>query len=52
VIVSEALHPTAAADVAGLLDALAEAMTAVWGVPRHRVILTAAASRLEFALDQ
>jgi DNA/RNA-binding domain of Phe-tRNA-synthetase-like protein len=52
VIVSEALHPTAAADVAGLLDALAGVITAAWGAPRRRAILTAASPRLEFSFDQ
>jgi DNA/RNA-binding domain of Phe-tRNA-synthetase-like protein len=48
-IVAEGLHPTAGADVPALLDALATALADVWGAPRHRAVLTAAAPRLEIA---
>jgi DNA/RNA-binding domain of Phe-tRNA-synthetase-like protein len=51
IIVSEALHPTAAADVPALVAALAEGITAVWGSPRQQAILTAATPRLELARD-
>ncbi len=50
-IVSEGLHPTAAADVAALLDALVEGIAAVWPTPRQRAILTAATPRLEFSIN-
>jgi DNA/RNA-binding domain of Phe-tRNA-synthetase-like protein len=48
-IVAEGLHPGAGADVPALLDALAGLLTPLWGAPRHRAVLTAAAPRLEFA---
>ena len=48
-IVAEGLHPTAAADVPALIDALAGALTGVWGAPRHRAVLTASTPRLEIA---
>jgi DNA/RNA-binding domain of Phe-tRNA-synthetase-like protein len=44
-IVSEGLHETAAADVSALLDALAAAITEVWGPPSGRRMLTAEAPR-------
>jgi DNA/RNA-binding domain of Phe-tRNA-synthetase-like protein len=47
-LVSEGLHPTAAADVAALLDALARDIAALWQAPRRRTILTAASPRIEF----
>ncbi len=47
-IVSEGLHETAAADVAAVIDALEEHITALWSAPRQRAILTAAAPCLEF----
>jgi DNA/RNA-binding domain of Phe-tRNA-synthetase-like protein len=47
-IVAEGLHPTAGADVPALLEALAGGLDGLWGAPRHRVVLTAAAPRLEF----
>ncbi|MGH7332514.1 MAG: B3/B4 domain-containing protein [Candidatus Rokuibacteriota bacterium] len=46
-IVSEALHPSASADVPALLDALEEGICAVWGPPSQRAVLTAAAPRLD-----
>jgi DNA/RNA-binding domain of Phe-tRNA-synthetase-like protein len=49
-IVAEGLHPGAGADVPALIDALAGSLTALWGAPRHRAVLTAAAPRLEFAV--
>lgn len=47
-IVAEGLHPTAGADVPVLIEALAGSIAALWGAPRHRAVLTAAAPRLEF----
>ncbi len=47
-IVAEGLHPTAGADVPALIEALAESVDGLWGAPRHRAVLTAAAPRLEF----
>jgi DNA/RNA-binding domain of Phe-tRNA-synthetase-like protein len=47
-IVAEGLHPAAGVDVPALIDALAGGLEALWGAPRHRVVLTAAAPRLEF----
>lgn len=49
-IVSEGLHPTAAADVPALIDALAEGITALWAAPRRRAVLTVDQPRLEFAV--
>jgi DNA/RNA-binding domain of Phe-tRNA-synthetase-like protein len=49
-IVAEGLHPTAGADVPALIDALAAALTGVWGAPRHRALLTASVPRLEIAV--
>ena len=46
-IVSEALHATAAADMPALLDALATDIAALWRPPRARAILTAASPCLE-----
>jgi DNA/RNA-binding domain of Phe-tRNA-synthetase-like protein len=50
-IVAEAVHATAAADVAELVDELARDLAALWTAPRARAILTADAPRLEIALD-
>ena len=47
-IVAEGLHPTAGADVPALIEALADGVDGLWGAPRHRAVLTAAAPRLEF----
>jgi DNA/RNA-binding domain of Phe-tRNA-synthetase-like protein len=47
-IVSEGLHAGAAADVAALVAALAQAIGGLWGPPRRQVVLSAAAPRLEF----
>jgi DNA/RNA-binding domain of Phe-tRNA-synthetase-like protein len=46
-IVSEGLHETAAVDVSALLDALAAAITEVWGPPLGRRMLMAEAPRWE-----
>jgi hypothetical protein len=46
--VAEALHPSAAADVAGLAETLRAELDAAWSVPAKPVILTADAPRLEF----
>jgi DNA/RNA-binding domain of Phe-tRNA-synthetase-like protein len=42
-VVMEALHPTAAADVARLVEALAQAMRQAWGVEPRTAVLSAAA---------
>jgi DNA/RNA-binding domain of Phe-tRNA-synthetase-like protein len=42
-VVMEALHPTAAADVARLAEALAQAMRQAWGVEPRTAVLSAAA---------
>jgi len=34
--------------VPALIDALAGSLEGLWGAPRHRAVLTAAAPRLEF----
>lgn len=47
-IVAEGLHATAGADIPTLVDALARDIERLWGAPRHRAVLTAAAPRLEF----
>jgi len=47
-IISEALHETAATDIQALIDVLAKEITALWSPPRHKSILTAKAPRLEF----
>jgi DNA/RNA-binding domain of Phe-tRNA-synthetase-like protein len=47
-IVAEGLHPTAAADVPALIEALGGGLEGLWGAPRHRAVLTAAMPRLEF----
>lgn len=47
-IVAEGLHPTAGVDIPALIDALAGSLEHLWGGPRHRAVLTAAAPRLEF----
>lgn len=49
-IVAEGLHPDAGADVPALIDALAGSLAGLWGAPRHRAVLSAAAPRLEFAV--
>ncbi len=46
-IVAEGLHPTGAADVPAPIDALATTVAGVWGAPRPRAVLTAAAPRFE-----
>ena len=46
-IVAEGLHPTAAADVPALIDALAEHIADLWGAPRQRAVLTAASPQIE-----
>ena len=51
-IVSEALHATAVADVAALLDALDQGLTSLWGSPRRRAVLTAAAPRVDLTHDR
>jgi DNA/RNA-binding domain of Phe-tRNA-synthetase-like protein len=48
-IVAEGLHPAAVTDVPALIDALSGHLAGLWGAPRHRAVLTAAAPRLEFA---
>ena len=48
-IVAEGLHPAASTDVPALIDALATHVGGLWGAPRQRAVLTAAAPRLEFA---
>ncbi len=48
-IVAEGLHPAAPADVPALIEALSGHLAGLWGAPRHRAVLTAAAPRLEFA---
>jgi len=50
-VVSEALHPTAAADVPALLDALGRGIADLWGPVRHAAVLTAASPRIDVALD-
>jgi len=47
-IVSEGLHESARADVAALIEALAEEIGRGWSPPSHRAMLTAEAPRLEF----
>ena len=47
-IVAEALHPSAAADVTVLAETLRAELDAAWTVPAKPVILTADAPRLEF----
>ena len=46
-IVAEALHATAAADVPALLEGLARDIIALWGAPPRRALLTAASPRFE-----
>jgi hypothetical protein len=46
-IVAEGLHPSAGADVPALIEALGGSVGDLWGPPRHRAVLTAAAPRLE-----
>jgi DNA/RNA-binding domain of Phe-tRNA-synthetase-like protein len=40
-IVAEAMHATAAADVPALMDALGRGITRLWGAPRRHALLTA-----------
>lgn len=47
-IVNEGLHESAGTDVRALIDALAEATTALWSVPLQQAILTAESPRLDF----
>jgi DNA/RNA-binding domain of Phe-tRNA-synthetase-like protein len=47
-IVAEGLHATAGDDVPALVDVLARSIETLWGAPRHRAVLSAAAPRLEF----
>ncbi|MFQ5577961.1 MAG: hypothetical protein ACE5G8_13335, partial [Anaerolineae bacterium] len=47
-IVSEGMHQTAPADVAALLNALAEGVSALWSPPVRQVMLTAAAPKMVF----
>jgi DNA/RNA-binding domain of Phe-tRNA-synthetase-like protein len=47
-IVAEGLHPTAAADVAALVEELAASIASLWEAPTPRAVLTAAAPRIEF----
>lgn len=49
-IVCEALHATAAADVPALVDALAGDVASLWSVPCRRGVLRAASPRLDFSL--
>jgi DNA/RNA-binding domain of Phe-tRNA-synthetase-like protein len=51
-IVSEGLHPAAAADVPALINALAQGITALWSAPRQQAVLTANSPRLEFEVNQ
>jgi DNA/RNA-binding domain of Phe-tRNA-synthetase-like protein len=51
-IVAEGLHPSAAADVRALLDALARSIGTLRGHARHQAILTAASPQLHFSLDR
>jgi len=48
-IVAEALHPSAAADVPAVVDALARGITALWEAPRRQAILTASSPRFEIS---
>jgi DNA/RNA-binding domain of Phe-tRNA-synthetase-like protein len=47
-VISEALHKTAAADVPALMDKLTQGMTALWSPPQCKAILTAETVRVEF----
>ncbi|UCG67265.1 MAG: hypothetical protein JSW12_09885 [Deltaproteobacteria bacterium] len=47
-IISEALHRSAATDIQALIDVLAKEITALWSPPRYQAILTAEVPRLEF----
>jgi DNA/RNA-binding domain of Phe-tRNA-synthetase-like protein len=51
-IVAEALHATAAADIPRLLDELAGALARLGAVPRRQTVLTAASPRVELAVDR
>jgi len=48
-LVAEALHPSAAADVRAVTGALAEGLAALWGAPVRQTILTASAPRLDLS---
>lgn len=48
-IVSEGLHETAPADVAALINTLAQNISDLWGVPRRQMMLTAQSPRLDIA---
>ena len=50
-VVGEALHASAAADVPALLDALHRGIEAAWGPVRRQAVLTAAAPRLGLARE-
>jgi DNA/RNA-binding domain of Phe-tRNA-synthetase-like protein len=47
-IVAEALHESAEADVQALVSTIADELTAVWSVRPRRAVLTASAPRFEF----
>lgn len=47
-VVMEAVHPSAAADVQRLATELGQALGEVWGVKPHQGLLTAGATRFEF----
>jgi DNA/RNA-binding domain of Phe-tRNA-synthetase-like protein len=49
-IVSEALHSTASADVPALIETLAREIAAIWPAPMEQAVLTAAAPRWDFAI--
>ena len=46
-IVAEALHPSAVADVSAAIGALGQGLAALWGVPPRQAILSATAPRFE-----
>jgi DNA/RNA-binding domain of Phe-tRNA-synthetase-like protein len=47
-IVAEALHPSAAADVPQLIAAVSDELAAIWGAPAKTAVLTGASPRFEF----
>lgn len=47
-IISEAMHKSAATDIRDLIGVLAKEITDLWSPPLHQAILTAEAPRLEF----
>jgi DNA/RNA-binding domain of Phe-tRNA-synthetase-like protein len=51
-IVCEALHATAGADVPRLVDELADAIGRVWGPPQRQAVLGAATPRITVSLDR